>query len=125
MNDHAELVRREFTKQAATFEDPNHSFADPRMLAWIKSNVPAEEGAAVLDVAGGTGHMARSYAATAAVALVLDMTVEMLAIGKQQARAADQRNVVFMRGDAADMNLIDDSFDLVVSPLRGAPLRAA
>lgn len=115
MASHDETVRREFAKQAATFEDPDYSFADRRLIAWIQRHVPAEPRAAVLDLAGGTGHMARAYAGTSAVAVVLDLTEEMLATGQRQAQAAGQRNVVFVRGDAARMGFVDDSFDLVVS----------
>ena len=32
---HGETVKREFAKQAATFEDPDYSFADRRLIAWI------------------------------------------------------------------------------------------
>jgi ubiquinone/menaquinone biosynthesis C-methylase UbiE len=112
---HSDRVRREFAKQASTFEDPDYSFADRRLLAWIQHNVPAERGDAVLDVAGGTGHMARTYAASASVAVVLDVTREMLAVGQRQAQAEGRSNVVFVRGDAADMGFVDDAFDLVLS----------
>jgi ubiquinone/menaquinone biosynthesis C-methylase UbiE len=115
MSSHDDTVRREFAKQAATFEDPDYSFADRRLIAWIQRNVPAEPRAAVLDVAGGTGHMARAYADTSSVAVVLDLTDEMLATGQRQAQAAGRGNVVFVRGDARCMAFIDDSFDLVVS----------
>lgn len=115
MTSHDEIVRREFAKQAASFEDPDYSFADLRLIAWIQRTVPAEPGAAVLDVAGGTGHMARAYANTSAVAVVLDLTEAMLVTGQRQAQVAGQSNVVFVRGDAAGMAFIDDSFDLVVN----------
>jgi ubiquinone/menaquinone biosynthesis C-methylase UbiE len=112
---HREVVKREFARQAPTFEDPDYSFADRRLIAWIQRNVPPERGAAVLDVAGGTGHMARAYAGTSAVAVVLDLTEEMLATGQRRAHAAGQSNVVFIHGDAGRMAFIDDSFDLVLS----------
>jgi ubiquinone/menaquinone biosynthesis C-methylase UbiE len=115
MSNHHETIRREFAKQAATFEDPDYSFADRRLIAWINKNVPAEPGTAVLDVAGGTGHIARAYADGSAVAVVLDLSDEMLVTGQRQAQAAGQRNVVFVRGDAAAMGFVDDAFDLVVS----------
>jgi ubiquinone/menaquinone biosynthesis C-methylase UbiE len=114
MTGHDETVRREFAKQAPTFEDPTYSFADRRLMAWILEHVPPEPGA-VLDVAGGTGHMARAYAETAAVAVVLDLTEEMLATGRREATAMGLRNVVYVRGEAAHMPFADDSFDLVVS----------
>jgi ubiquinone/menaquinone biosynthesis C-methylase UbiE len=115
VTDHGEAIEREFAKQAATFEDPSYSFADRRLIAWIQRHVPAEPGAAVLDVAGGTGHMARAYAGDSAVAIVLDLTEAMLVTGQRQAQASGQGNVVFLRGDAARMGFVDDSFDLVVS----------
>jgi ubiquinone/menaquinone biosynthesis C-methylase UbiE len=112
---HHEEIRREFAKQAPTFEDPGYTFADRRLLAWIQDNVPAEAGVSVLDVAGGTGHMARAYAVGATVAVVLDLTAEMLALGQCQAQAEELRNVVFVHGDAAHMPFVDDAFDLVLS----------
>ena len=115
MPTHDEAVQREFAKQAATFEDSSYSFADPRLMRWILANVPPRDGDAVLDVAGGTGHMARAYAETAAVAVVLDLTEEMLATGQREAAAASARNVVYVLGDAAQMPFLEGSFDLVVS----------
>jgi SAM-dependent methyltransferase len=112
---HDDEIRHEFAKQAPTFEDPGYTFADRRLLAWIQDNVPAEAGARVLDVAGGTGHMARAYADGATVAVVLDLTAEMLALGQSQAQAEQRRNVVFVHGDAAHMPFVDDAFDLVLS----------
>jgi ubiquinone/menaquinone biosynthesis C-methylase UbiE len=115
MSAHDERIKREFTKQAASFEDPAYSFADRRLMGWIQSHVPAEPGALVLDVAGGTGHMARAYAANASAAVVIDLTEAMLATGRLEAEAEGRRNVLFMRGDAAHLEFVDDSFDLVLS----------
>jgi ubiquinone/menaquinone biosynthesis C-methylase UbiE len=115
MASHDETVRHEFAKQAATFEDPRYSFGDARLLRWMCTHVPCEPGAVVLDVAGGTGHVARAYADTAALAVVLDLTREMLAAGRREAEAADLHNLLFVLGDAASMPFLDESFDLVVS----------
>jgi ubiquinone/menaquinone biosynthesis C-methylase UbiE len=84
-------------------------------MGWILAHVPCEPGAVVLDVAGGTGHVARAYANTAALAVVLDLTREMLAAGKHEAEAADLHNLLFVLGDAARMPFLDESFDLVVT----------
>lgn len=113
--DHDETIRREFAQQAETFEDPTYLFTDRRLMAWIQEHVPPEAGERVLDVAGGTGHVARAYADTAAAAVVLDLTPEMLAVGQQQARAEGRPNVTYVRGDAAAMPFVDGAFDLVVS----------
>jgi ubiquinone/menaquinone biosynthesis C-methylase UbiE len=115
MPSHDEIVRGEFGKQAESFEDPRYLFADRRLTRWILAHVPPEPGALVLDVAGGTGHVARAYADTAALAVVIDLTHEMLAAGKREAEGAGLRNLLFVLGDAARMPFLDDSFDLVVS----------
>jgi len=115
MSSHDETVQQEFAKQAATFEDPRYSFADRRLMRWMLTHVPGEPGALVLDVAGGTGHVARAYADTAALAVVLDLTREMLAAGRREAQAAALRNLLFVLGDAARMPFLDETFDLVVS----------
>src|SRR3954470_20213373 len=75
---HDEKVKQEFSKQAASVEDPTYSFADKRLIGWILAHVTPEPGERVLDVAGGTGHVARAFARTAAQAVVIDITREML-----------------------------------------------
>jgi ubiquinone/menaquinone biosynthesis C-methylase UbiE len=102
MSEHEQTVQREFARQAKTFEDPSYSFADRRLLGWISEHVPTERGGGVLDVAGGTGHMARMYADAAAVAVVLDLTPEMLATGRREAEAVGMRNLVRSRRRGAD-----------------------
>jgi SAM-dependent methyltransferase len=111
---HDELVKREFAKQAATFEDPSYSFGDERLMAWILSNVEVAAGASVLDVAAGTGHVARGFAPRVRQVVALDLTPEMLELGKSRAEAEGLRNILFERGDASSVPHLDDSFDLVV-----------
>ena len=112
---HNELIREEFAKQAAGFEDPQYSFGDPRLMAWILSHVPVEPHFTVLDVAAGTGHLARALAPLVHQVIALDLTPEMLVLGKQQADTAGIGNLVFERGDAAALPYVDNSFDLVAS----------
>jgi SAM-dependent methyltransferase len=112
---HDDTVRREFTRQAASFGDPGYAFADTRLIAWIHTHVPGEPGSIVLDVAGGTGQVARSYAPDAAAVVVADVTPEMLAVGKRECDAAGLRNLIFVHADASALPFLTDSFDLVVS----------
>jgi SAM-dependent methyltransferase len=112
---HNEAVRREFANQAPGFEDPGYVFANARFMAWIQEHMPPRPHERVLDVAGGTGRMARAYADVAAVAVVLDLTDEMIAVGQEQARAENRSNVVYVRGDAAAMPFVDRAFELVLS----------
>lgn len=109
------MVKEEFGRQAASFEDRHYSFGDPRVLAWILDNVPPEGAELVLDVAGGTGHVARAYAEHVGCATVLDLTAEMLEVGRAEVDGAGVRNVLFQQGEANAMPFLSDSFDLVVS----------
>ncbi|TMK41924.1 MAG: class I SAM-dependent methyltransferase [Actinobacteria bacterium] len=115
MAGHDETIRREFAKQAGSFEDPDYAFADRRLMRWILTHVPCQAGSLVLDVAGGTGHLARAYAAEAGLAVVADLTPEMLAAGKRQSEAEGRRNVMFVCADAAGLPFLAETFDLVVS----------
>jgi ubiquinone/menaquinone biosynthesis C-methylase UbiE len=112
---HDEMIREEFTRQAASFEDHLYSFGDPRVLGWLVGNIPPQDAELVLDVAGGTGHVARAYAEHVRCATVLDLTEEMLDVGKREADRGGVANVIFQQGRAGDMPFLDDSFDLVVS----------
>jgi ubiquinone/menaquinone biosynthesis C-methylase UbiE len=115
LSGHSDRVLAEFSKQAPSFEDPDYSFGDPRLLRWILDHVPVEGDSLVLDVAGGTGHLARALATGVRQVVVLDLTAAMLEEGKRQAEALKLPNVLFERGDAAAMPYLDHSFDLVVS----------
>ena len=84
-------------------------------MAWILEHVPVAPDAIVLDVAAGTGHMARGYAPHARQVVAIDVTPEMLSVGKAQVDASGIPNVLFERGDAASLPYLDGSFDLVVS----------
>lgn len=115
MPSHEQTIKEEFTRQAASFEDHLYSFGDPRVLGWIVDNIPPQDAELVLDVAGGTGHVARAFAEHVRCASVLDLTAEMLAVGKREVDAAGADNVIFQQGKADDMPFLDGSFDLVVS----------
>ncbi len=106
MSDHRDLIKEEFARQAASFEDHLYSFGDPRVLGWILDNVPPDGAELVLDVAGGTGHVARAYAEHVRCATVLDLTAEMLAVGKREVDAAGVRNVLFQQGEADAMPFV-------------------
>ena len=115
MPSHNDLIKEEFARQAPSFEDRRYSFGDPRVLSWILANVPPDASELVLDVAGGTGQVARAYAEQSHCATVLDLTAEMLATGKREADAAGVHNVVFQLGVADSMPFLPGSFDLVIS----------
>jgi ubiquinone/menaquinone biosynthesis C-methylase UbiE len=107
--DQRERIKDQFARQAATFESPAYLFTDESILSWIAGHVPARAGDRILDVAGGTGALARHLVAGARSAAVLDLVPEMLAA------APRHPDVLYVLGDATAMPFADAQFDLIVS----------
>ena len=112
---HNDAVRREFTRQAQTFEDARLNTAFTSGLDWLVESFAPEREHLVLDVAAGTGHVARALAPLARGVVAVDLTRAMLDEGKAQAARAGLDNVVFQEGDASALPYLDGSFDLVVT----------
>lgn len=110
-----DVMRSEFARQSETFADPslNGAFID-RLEQLVEFAVPGPEDVC-LDVACGSGLVARGLAARARHVTGIDATPEMLRTGKTQADAAGERNTVFQLGDAAALPFLDDSFTLVIT----------
>jgi hypothetical protein len=72
-------TRAQFARQAATFESPAYLFTDASILDWIAEHTPTRPTDRILDVAGGTGALARRLVRDARSAVVLDLVPEMLA----------------------------------------------
>jgi SAM-dependent methyltransferase len=68
----------------------------------------------VLDVACGTGNATIPAARAGARVLGLDLTPEMLAVGRARAAAADVE-IEWKEGDAEDLPFEDERFDVVLS----------
>lgn len=110
-----DLILREFARQANTFEDPRLNDAFTRHLQRLVDFARPDSEDVCLDVACGTGLVARALAVRTRHVTALDATPEMLATGKAQADVEGVANVVFQRGDAARLPFLDDSFSLVIS----------
>lgn len=108
---HNEAIRQEFEKQAASFSDARYTY----QLDWMIKELDPQPDDAVLDIAAGTGHIARPLAAKTRYVVALDLTPEMLRRGKAEADAASIHNILFELGDAAHLPYLDASFDLVTS----------
>jgi SAM-dependent methyltransferase len=102
---------RSFTQQAAAFEDPRFNRLFTTDSEWLFERLPLTETDLVLDVAAGTGHVARRLAPQVRAVVALDATRAML----EQGRAQAPPHVLFMQGDAERLPFLDDSFDVVVS----------
>lgn len=71
-------------------------------------------GAAVVDLACGTGSASLAAAARGALVTGVDLTPQLIEIGRQKASDAGLE-VTWVTGDAADTLLPDEAFDAVVS----------
>lgn len=114
-DDHAAAVRRAFSQQAAAFEDPRFNRIFTADVDWLLAHLDPGPGDLALDVAAGTGHVARRLAPAVRSVIALDATAAMLEAGRAAAEAAGVRNVVFQRGDAAALPFLDGSFDIAVT----------
>jgi SAM-dependent methyltransferase len=102
---------RSFTQQAAAFEDPRYNRLFTTDSEWLFERLPLTAQDLVLDVAAGTGHVARRLAPSVHAVVALDATRAML----EEGRAVTPPNVIFIQGDAAALPFLDDSFDVVVT----------
>jgi ubiquinone/menaquinone biosynthesis C-methylase UbiE len=114
-DDHAAAIERAFSHQARAFEDRRFNRIFTTDVEWLLEDLELAPDDLVLDVAAGTGHVARALAPAVRAVVALDATVAMLHEGHAAAAAAGLRNVVFQRGDAAAMPFLDGSFDLVLT----------
>jgi SAM-dependent methyltransferase len=109
-----DVVGRSFAQQAAAFEDPRYNRLFTTDSEWLFERLPLDADDLVLDVAAGTGHVARQLAPRVRAVVALDATPAMLEQGRREADKAGLRNVIFVRGDAAALPFLDDAFDVVV-----------
>ncbi|MBN2455820.1 MAG: class I SAM-dependent methyltransferase [Sedimentisphaerales bacterium] len=113
--EHSEIVRREFSRQAANFGENGLTLSSQEYLAWIVDILPFQSDFRVLDVAAGTGHLSRMIAPHVRQVIAIDMTKEMLEQARKAAAEACIENILFEEGDAAALPYQDNSFDMVVS----------
>jgi ubiquinone/menaquinone biosynthesis C-methylase UbiE len=71
----------------------------------------------VLEICAGTGYLARLVARgrPASEIHALDLSPEMLAVGKRRAAKENLDRVTFVHGDAGALPFADDQFDLVMA----------
>jgi demethylmenaquinone methyltransferase/2-methoxy-6-polyprenyl-1,4-benzoquinol methylase len=112
------LVNEVFARVARRYDLMNdlmsgglHRLWKDELVAWLappKSAVPY----ALLDVAGGTGDVARRVLAGAGPgtsAVICDISAEMIEVGRTRAGEADR--LTFVRGNAENLPFPDRSFD--------------
>ena len=112
---HTDIVREQFRIQSEQFEEQVSGGYNRDIPGWILDNLALTGQEDVLDVATGTGIMARDLAPRVAHVTGIDVTPEMLAQARRIAGEAGIANIAFDDGDAAALPYAEDRFDLVIS----------
>lgn len=114
---HQETVRREFGKQARHFGEAGLTLSNEAYLAWMVDVLAPAPDWRALDVATGTGHLARALAPRVRRVTAVDLTPAMLVEGRRRAGEAGLANVLFAEGAAERLPARDATFDLVATRL--------
>ena len=110
---HDRQIRTSFTAQAETMEDPALNRTFRTGLDWVVQLAAPRRDDEVLDLAGGTGLVARALAPHVASVTVVDATLAMIDVGRAAADA-EGLDVTYVDGDAEDLTFADGTFSLVV-----------
>ncbi|HKJ71946.1 MAG TPA: class I SAM-dependent methyltransferase [Gammaproteobacteria bacterium] len=120
LGEKARRVRGVFDSVAGSYDLMNDLMSGGLHRYWKRYTVwraEAKAGDRVLDIAGGTGDLARQFAPLVGPrgwVLVSDINYEMLHVGRR--RLADEGlvgNLVWVTADAETMPLPDDQFDVI------------
>ncbi len=115
MTDNRQEILTRFSHQADRFERRGASIANREWVRWAGSLIELHPDRTALDVAGGTGLLARSVAAGLRRVIVLDLTPAMLQQGRTAAASEGAHNILFLRGDAKRLPFHDASLKIVMT----------
>ena len=116
VKDHNQIVREEFTRQAAAYA-ANPTIVDPERIARLVHAVRPTSEHRVLEVATGPGYVAMGFAAVAREVVGVDLTEAPLALAEQRRQELGLHNVRFQQADAAHLPFADGEFDIVLCRL--------
>lgn len=114
---HNQVVRKEFSKQAAKFGEKGYTLSSAELLHWIINSLPLDKEFRVLDVAAGTGHLSLGIAPYTREVVAIDLTPAMLSYAREEISSRNLDNVSLVEGSAETLPHAADGFDLVVSRL--------
>lgn len=111
---HSDRIVDEFTRQSATFNvSPVMHAAET--LQTLLDLLPATADQRWLEVACGTGVIARALAPRVGAIHGVDLTPAMLAVAREETQKAGLANVTFSTGDATGLPFPDAHFDAAVT----------
>ena len=112
-----EAIRSSFGTQADNFESSAMNFTKQEFLDYTVKAMELNKNDTVLEVAAGTCVCGRAIAPFVREVTCLDITPEMLQVGKEAAQKQGLTNMKFVVGDAANISLKENSFDVVIARL--------
>jgi ubiquinone/menaquinone biosynthesis C-methylase UbiE len=108
--DHVEVVRESFRHQTEAFSGPDSVYARrDGPLAWIE---PLDASMTVLDVACGAAHASESVAPFVRQVVGVDITRELLDVGRNRLSTGAVGNVLLQESNAEALPFVDASFDV-------------
>jgi ubiquinone/menaquinone biosynthesis C-methylase UbiE len=111
---HQDSVVAQFTRQAVHYSQmPGHNDEEALKLLMQMAGVTGED--TVLDVACGTGIVARAFASVAKHVTGIDVTPAMLDQARASAVEIGLTNLSWQQGDIESLPFPDDSFSIVTS----------
>ena len=114
---HNDVIQQTFAQQAVHFEEQGLTLTSAEYLQWMVKSLPTQVHFRVLDVATGTGLLARAIAPFVKEVVALDTTPEMLQTARREIERARISNITLQEGLAERLPYPQNSFDLVVSRL--------
>ena len=112
-DDHRRLIVETFGDQAARFDRPGLVLSDQALFGWVVEALQARAGERALDVATGTGHLARALAKAGLAVIGADLTLRMLLTARDQAAREGLSGLALVGAAAEALPFADGAFDLV------------
>ncbi len=109
------LIKESFAKQAENFENSSMNFSNEEYLAYTVRKMGLCHKDIVLEVASGTCVNGRAIAPYVDKVICLDLTPEMLEVGRQKAEEQKLGNMIFVLGNAYEIPFLNNYFDVVFS----------
>lgn len=114
MQNHDQVIRESFTKQAAAFAATSW-ISDEERIARLVSAAALAGSERVLDIATGPGYIAEAFAQKAGEVVGVDLTEAMLSIARERTSSRGLKNISFQLADANQLPFSEGEFDVIVT----------
>lgn len=109
---HTKQIQKQFNRQAKDYAQTNQA-KDVRAMAGLVRLTKTSKASQTLDVACGPGRLTMAFANHAKQATGLDVTENLLSIGRAEAAKLEIDNITFTYGSALEIPFDNETFDTV------------